>query len=206
MRTRAWVVSAVVAATATLAGCGQQSPGAAQPSPAGQVASCVVGKWRSSGVGGQVSAGPATLTVAGAGGVALDVADDGAANLDFSRMRPMTFSGEVAGQRVAGEVTYSGAARGAVDTGGQEPSGTWRPRVDSDWSRVRVTAAVTEPRAATPLDDVPLGEAVERADKLTGDVVDVDPVLGESDYACRDDTLEITDAGITWTFTRGGAG
>src|SRR5690606_17437935 len=68
MRTRAWMVSAVVAATAALAACGQESPGAAQPSPTagGQVASCVVGKWRSTKVGGEVSAGPVTLTVAGA--------------------------------------------------------------------------------------------------------------------------------------------
>lgn len=205
MRTRVWVVPVVAAIVVALASCGEEAPEAArQPSPTGgQVASCVVGDWRSTGVSGEVGAGPVTLTVAGARGVALDVAEDGAASLDFSRMEPMTFTGEVAGREAAGEVTYTGSARGAVDTGGEEPSGTWRPRADADWSRVRVTATVTEPRAATPIDDAPLGDVVERADELTGEVVDVDPVLGEADYACRDDTLEVTDAGVTWTFARG---
>lgn len=196
---------AVVTALGALVGCGEEAPGAAQPSApgGGQVASCVVGDWRSTGVGGEVGGGPVALTVAGGEGVTLAVVQDGAATLDFSRMRPLTFTGEVAGASAAGEVTYTGAARGAVDTGGEESSGTWRPRADADWSRVRVTVVVTEPTRARPIDDVALGEVVERADEVTGEVVDVDPVLGEADYACGDETLEVTDAGVTWTFTRG---
>ncbi len=198
------MVPAVVAVAAALIGCGDDAPETAQSAPMarGQVASCVVGDWRSTAVSGEVGRGPLTLAVTGGAGATLGVGEDGAATLDFSRMRPLTFRGEVAGARAAGEVTYTGAARGAVDTGGDQRSGTWRPQADADWSRVRVTVAVTEPTEARPVDDVPLGEAVERADEVTGEVVDIDPVLGEADYTCGEDTLEVTDAGVTWTFSR----
>lgn len=205
MGLRVWAVPAAAAIVVVLAGCGQSTSETAQPSPTpggGTVAPCVVGDWRSTGVGGEVGAGPVTLAVAGGDGVTLAVAEDGAATLDFSRMQPITFTGAVAGANAAGEVTYAGEARGAVDTGSEAESGTWRPRADADWSRVRVTVAMTEPTQARPIDDVALGDVVERADEVTGEVVDIDPVLGEADYACGEETLEVTDAGVTWTFGR----
>jgi hypothetical protein len=83
-------------------------------------------------------------------------------------------------------------------------SGNWEP-VEPDWGDVRLTVELTEPVTARPFEDVPIGDYVDQADQWTGEVVDVDPILGEGSFRCEADRLVLSpggDAGITWTLTR----
>jgi hypothetical protein len=177
---------------------------------AGEVVDCVVGDWRSTGVAGQIGGGIAEVEVGGASGVTLTVGPDGATTIDFTDMEPASFDGEAAGAEVAGELSYDGQATGTIRTGtdgGEATSGTWEPVDTADWSGVRVTVDVTEPVAARPFDGTPIGDVVGQADETTGDVVDVEPMLGEGTFECQvEDTLVLSPdddrRGMTWTLDR----
>lgn len=217
MRTSAIAVIPL-AVLALLAGCGdgddedpapEPTPGAtatasATPGGAGAVASCLVGEWRSTGVGEQAGSDAATFTLDGGADIALSIGDTGATTIDFSTMAPIDFTGEVVGTEAAGSLSYAGQGSATMRTDSDAESGRWEP-TETDWSGVRVTLDITEPVAGRPLDDTPIGEGVEELDQLTGEVVDVDPVLGEGDYQCQGDNLVVDGAdaaGITWTFSR----
>ncbi|QSB16053.1 hypothetical protein JQS43_07015 [Natronosporangium hydrolyticum] len=219
-RPRPWRALGLTGAALTLlapalAACGDdEEPAATDPTPtasptagtpvAGAVADCVIGDWGSTEVTGDIGDDIAQVTLAGGADVGLSVADDGAADLDFADMAPVTVTGDLAGADLAGEITYSGTATGNIETTGTT-SGDWQPADDVDWSDVRITLDLTEPFEGRPLDDVPLGEAVDQADEVTGDLIEIDPVLAEGSYECQDDTLVLSprdDNGMTWTFTR----
>lgn len=176
----------------------------------GEVAACVVGDWRSTGVAGDIGGAAAGVELSGASGVALTIGPDGAASLDFSGMEPASFEGEAAGTDVAGELSYAGQATAMIRTEAgaeQATSGTWEPVDEADWSEARVTVDLTEPVAARPFDDTPIGDVVGQADETTGEVVDVEPMLGEGRFECQgEDTLILSPdddrSGLTWTLQR----
>lgn len=195
---------AVLGATLTACGDNSGSTGASPGASPGHVAPCVTGDWRGSGVEGRLGTGAAGGGFSGGGGVVLSVEPDGRASLDFSDMAPITFSGQVAGTDVRGEFSYAGNVHGSVGTDTDATSGAWTPG-SVDWEDVRVTVNLTEPVAAQPLDDVPLGEYAQEASERFGDMIDINPVLGEGTYQCRDDTLILDsgdDGGVVWTLSR----
>lgn len=171
----------------------------------GQVADCVTGDWVAAGVDGEIGGVAGEGTISGGAGVFVTVNPDGSARVDFSGMEPLNFDGQLAEVDVSGEFTYAGTADGMVRTDVDTTSGQWSVDEPADWSDVRVTLETTEPVESRPLDDTSLGEAIEQAEELTGDVVDVDPVLSDGTFDCRDDTLVLDSSGgtgLTWTLER----
>jgi hypothetical protein len=176
----------------------------------GEAADCVVGDWRSTGVAGEIGGDVADVAVSGASGVTLTVGPDGAATIDFTDMEPASFGGEVAGTDVAGELSYAGQATGTIRAEADDPqaaSGSWEPVDTADWSDARVTVDLTEPVAARPFDDTPVGDVVGQADQTTGEVVDVEPILGAGTFECQgQDTLVLSPGhdrrGMTWMLER----
>lgn len=213
MRTPAAVLSAAALGLA-LAACGGDDSADDEPTPdpttptstptAGGVASCVVGDWRSEDFDQELGGEAAGVNLTGGSGVALTVGPDGAANLELSGMEPISFTGEVAGADLSGELSYAGQASGTVRTDTGATSGTWEPVDEINWGGVRVTVNLTQPVEARPFDNVPIGDYADEADEWTGDVVDVDPVLGAGEFECGDGTLVLSPsdgAGMTWHFT-----
>jgi hypothetical protein len=204
-------------AVLALAACGDGggNGGATEPAPtsaspsgpaATGVAECVTGDWRTTGVEAGTGDQTGTVSVSGGGGVSLTIGADGATAVDFAGMAPVSFDGEVAGASVAGELSYGGSASGTVRTDTGATSGMWEPVGTADWSGVTVTVDLTEPVAGRPIDNAPIGEVVEQADEVTGEVVDVEPVLGEGTFQCEGDTLVLGpaegDPGLAWTLER----
>jgi hypothetical protein len=119
------------------------------------------------------------------------------------------------GATAAPEPTATAAAPGVTATAapgatatpgtGDVTSGTWEPVGTVDWDDIRVTIELTSPIEAKPLDNARLGDYAGDSADQTGNVVDVDPLLGAGEYECRGDTLVLTpddDGGITWTLAR----
>jgi hypothetical protein len=202
---RSPVVGLAIAGLA-LAACGegQDAGPSPDPGPATALAECVVGDWTSVGVDATAGGELAQLSAAGGSQVALTVGADGAARVDFSGMAPVTVDGDIFGAEVAGEVSYSGPASGTVRTDTGATSGGWETVDSADWSGVRVTVELTEPLEATPFEGAAIGDIIESADNVTGEVVDVDPILAEGTFECQDDRLTLAPAGdgLTWTFRR----
>jgi hypothetical protein len=207
---RGFATAGVAALGLTLAACDaddqvQPAPDGTPVDGAAQVAECVVGDWRATGVEGRFDGMASEGTVEGGAGVSLAIDPEGVATVDFAGMEPVRFDGVVAEVDVSGEVTYHGQASGAVRTDPDTTSGAWGPADTIDWSGVRVTADVAEPVEGRPLDETPIGDVIQEADEVTGDVIDVDPILGEGRFDCQDEVLVLrteTDAALTWNFTR----
>ena len=102
---------------------------------------------------------------------------------------------------------YAGTVSGTIRTAGgtDAMSGTWEPVGKVDWGQTRVTVDLTDPVKVRPLDNARIGEYVGDSADQTGNVVDVDPLLGTGRYECRGDTLVLSPddgGGITWTLAR----
>lgn len=217
MRTSAVAVAALAALGLALGACGDDNgdtDGAVQETPAqttppgspqatGQVAPCLIGEWQSTGVSEQEGDGVVDVTFSGGSDATLTIGEDGATTLDLSQSSPIEVSGSVAGVDVAGTLQYTGEGTAVLETDSEADSGSWQP-TDTDWGDVRVTLDVTEPTEGRPLDEAPIGEAIDSADEWTGEVVDVDPVLGDGEYRCQNGQLEVDagSPGMTWTFTQ----
>lgn len=215
MRTPVIAVLALMAAGVT-AGCEiadpegsapSASPSAtASPAPAatGTAAPCLTGSWRSTDATGQASGGGASGTISGGSGALVTIAGNGAVTADFSGMRPVDFTAQVANTDVKGRFTYAGKVAGTVRTGSGE-TGAWEPVPPVDWGDTRLTVELTEPLQVTVFDGVKIGDYLGDGANQTGNVVDVDPFLGAGRYECRGDTLVLApsdDTGITWTLAR----
>jgi hypothetical protein len=184
-----------------LAACPADEPA---PETLGPPAACVVGDWQSVGVDTEVGGDLAGITVGGGSRVALTVGTAGATTVGFAGMVPVSFHGQVFGVNVAGDLAYGGHASGRVATEPDVTSGVWQMVEPVDWSEVSVTLDLTEPVRARPFEDAPLGDVIEEVDEVTGEVVDVDPVLSDGTFRCEGDELVLSpaDDGITWTFRR----
>lgn len=205
MRTPWMVAVAVATLGVTACGDGDDDPAPDRaPDQADMVAQCTVGDWRSADVEHEVGGEAAELNVDGGSQVALAVDPDGAATVDFSDMAPVSIAGQVLGAEVSGELTYDGAASGTIRTDTDASSGGWSTVGSVEWGGVRLTLDLTEPVVARPFEDAPIGDVVDQADELTGEVVDIDPILSEGTFDCQDDMLILrpADDGMTWTFRR----
>ena len=181
------------------------SPGT--PGTAGPVASCVAGDWRSTSASGAVNAGTASAKISGGGGIAFKVGPNGETTVDFTGMQPTAFTVAVGGTDVTGSFTYGGTVAGTVRTSGgaAATAGTWEPVGTVDWSQTRLTVDLTEPAQVKLLDNARIGDYIGTGADQTGNVVDVDPLLGRGTYECQGDTLVLApdgDSGITWTLQR----
>jgi hypothetical protein len=222
MRTPANAALAIAALGLAVAGCTDGSittgptPGvggtatASAPAPSvtgGPVASCVTGDWRTTAASGEASAGSAAARIDGGSGIAFEVGPDGATTVNFTGMQPATFTVAVAGTDVSGSFVYAGTVAGTIQTGGgtAATSGTWEPVGTVDWGETRLTVDLTKPVQVRPLDNARIGDYVGDGANQTGNVVDVDPLLGTGTYECQGDTLVLapdSDSGITWTLAR----
>jgi hypothetical protein len=186
---------------------GATASGSVPAGTGGPVASCVTGDWRSTAASGQATAGTASAQISGGSGIAFKVGPNGETAADFTGMQPATFTVGVGGTDVAGTFVYAGTVTGTVSTGGgvDATSGTLEPVGTVDWGQTRVTVDLTKPVKVRPLDNARIGDYTGDGANQTGNVVDVDPLLGAGRYECRGDTLVLTpgaDNGITWTLQR----
>ena len=209
---------AVAGCTETSTGAGPTPGTTASPSgspsasvdetPGGPLASCVAGDWRSTGVSGTAEAGTASARLDGGGGVAFKVGPTGETTVDFTGMQPVAFTVAVGGTDVVGSFTYAGTVTGTIQTSGgaAATSGVWEPVGNVDWGQTRVTVDLTKPVRVRPLDNAGIGDYVGDGANRTGNVVDVDPLLGTGRYECRGDSLVLSpdpDGGVlTWTLER----
>jgi hypothetical protein len=178
----------------------------ASAGPGAPVAGCVTGNWRSTAVSAPAASGSASAAFSGGSGVALTVGANGEAIIDFSKMRPVEFTAKALGSEVSGTVTFAGQVSGTVQTGtpSPSPSGTWAPVPPVNWGNTRVTVDLRQPVKARPVDNVLIADYVGDGASQTGDVVDIEPLLGKGRYQCQGDNLVLTpdDRGMSWTLTR----
>jgi hypothetical protein len=201
------------------------TPGASRAS-GGPVASCVTGNWRSTEVNAAGRNGSASASLTGGSGVAVSVGANGETDIDFAKMQPVEFSTKVAGSDFSGRFTFAGQVSALVQTGpatstpspaltgtasaspSASPStsdeGRWEPVPPVSWGDTRVTVDLTAPVKARPVDNIRIADYVGDGAKQTGNVVDIEPLLGEGRYQCAGDNLILTpdDGGIAWTLTR----
>jgi hypothetical protein len=205
-----------------LAGCAEGTTPGASPSGSptgsgtasagGPVASCVVGKWRSTALTAEGASrrNNVSAQLTGGAGISVTIGQTGKTDIDFSGMDPVNFSAKVAGADVRGTFTYAGTAAGQISTGAAPtgtsaspaPSGSWEPVGDLNWEATRLTLDLTEPVQARPFDNTPIGKYVG---SQSGNAVDIDPIFDRGTYTCGGDTLTITpdkDADIPWTLKR----
>jgi hypothetical protein len=172
----------------------------------GPVASCVAGDWRTTSATGQAGGALASASVSGGDGVLVKIGPTGATTVNFAAMRPVTFNAKLAEAKVAGTFSYAGQATGTVSTGeGGGSTGSWAPIPPLNWGDTRVTVQLTEPTPAKLFDNVRIAEYVGDGVSRSGDVVDIQPLLGEGRYQCAGNTLTLTpkDAGgLTWVLNR----
>src|SRR5215831_10131107 len=76
---------------------------------------CPVGSWTTTGVTSNATAGGVTLSFDGGSGVKVTIDKDGKVKADFSGMKPVVFSTQIAATPVKGEISYQGSEDGTVD-------------------------------------------------------------------------------------------
>jgi hypothetical protein len=183
------------------------------------VAGCVTGAWRSTAVSAQAASGSTSANFSGGSGVAVTVGANGETVIDFSTMRPVDFTTTALGSQVSGNFTFSGQVSGTVQTGTASPTatpgpsgttatataaGTWEPVPPVNWGNTRVTVDLLEPVKVRPVDNVRIADYVGDGANRTGNVVNIEPLLGKGRYQCQGDNLVLTpqDGGMSWTLTR----
>jgi hypothetical protein len=210
--------------TAACTGSPTPSPTATPTTP--PVPACPVGSWTSTGATANAPAG-VTITFDGGSGVKLTVGDDGKVKADFSGMKPVTFTAQIATAQVRGEISYSGTTDGTVDlkatapvssstaspgsssssaptnsatgsTAGSGKSGAWHPTGTVNVADLRITAKVTAPVAATVLNNAKVSDVTGAQTAQFGNAVDLQPLLREGTYQCGGDNNTLT---ITTTGT-----
>ena len=193
----------------------------ATPTPTSSPAAppCPAGSWRSTQVAADANVVGTPVSLSGGADVTATIETDGAVTADFGAMQPATFTAQVAGVQVGGELTYSGTVDGKVDlgaAGGSSPtatntdakSGAWRPVGQVDWADLSITVKLTSPAAVTVLDNVKLADVTNSQVTQAGGVIDLQPLLRTGTYACEgEDTLVITPStgggpAVAWTFAR----
>jgi hypothetical protein len=83
-------------------------------------------------------------------------------------------------------------------------SGAWEPVPPVDWGNTRVTVDLLTPVKIRPVDNLRIADYVGDGANRTGNVVDIEPLLGKGQYQCQGDRLLLTpdDEGMSWTLTR----
>ncbi len=185
-------------------------------------ANCPAGSWTSTSVASSASAAGVTLTISGGSGVKLTVGADGTVNADFTGMQPATFTTQVGGVNVGGQISYSGPVTGNVaapgstpttgtsglgtatplSTGagtpaptgsaGSGPSGAWSPTGTPNTSGLTITIKLTAPTAATVLDNVKVSDVTSGQLGQVGGVADLQPLLRAGTYQCDGSNTGLT--------------
>jgi hypothetical protein len=103
-------------------------------------------------------------------------------------------------------VGTSGTASPSPTIGGSaSSSGSWEPLPPVRWGNTRVTVDLTAPVKIRMLDNAQISDYVGDGASRTGNVVDIEPLLGRGTYDCSGDTLVLTPDrgdGTRWTLTR----
>lgn len=183
--------------------------------------SCLVGKWKASGV--TLKAEP--VTAEGGANVTLDVASSGASTIDFTPMELI----KATGRGFKFDFRYSGKATALLSTPAR---GTLEGK-DASYAGLRVTANVQLPGAGSiPLfKDKPLTELATMGVALAGAAkglakgvpsaaaapgapggatpaqgIDSNPVFASNRYTCEGNSLSFRggERGFEWLFTRAG--
>ena len=97
--------------------------------------------------------------------------------------------------------TVTPGATGAPGGDAAGTSGTWEPVPPVNWGDTRLTVDLTQPVKARPFDNVKIADYVGDGAKQSGDVVDIEPLLGEGLYQCQGQTPKDAN-GIAWTLSR----
>lgn len=220
IRPRIAALALVVLGAGTACTTAPGSP-SATPTPTSSPAAppCPAGSWRSTQVAANANIVGTPVSLSGGADVTVTIGTDGAVAADFGAMQPATFTAQVFGVQVGGELTYSGTVDGKVDlgaAGGSSPtatnadatSGAWRPVGQVDWADLSITVKLTSPAAVTVLDNVKFADVTNSQVTQAGGVVDLQPLLRTGTYACQgEDTLVITPStgggpAVAWTFSR----
>jgi hypothetical protein len=90
---------------------------------------------------------------------------------------------------------------------GSGKSGAWHPTGTVNVAALRITAKLTQPVAATVLDNVKVSDVTGAQTAQFGNAVDLQPLLREGTYSCGTDnkTLTITTSSaptVVWSLTR----
>jgi hypothetical protein len=114
-----------------------------------------------------------------------------------------------------GTVSPAPATPGATPTTGAMPttpaggpgtSGPWQPAGTVNIDALKITVRVTEPVAATVVDNVAIGQVTGAQRTQAGNAIDLQPLLRAGQYTCSGDTLTVvpSESGptVTWTLQR----
>src|SRR5262249_22856006 len=110
----------------------------------------------------------------------------------------------------AGASTPTGTPAGSPtgSAAGSGKSGAWHPTGTVNVAALRITVKVTQPVAATILDNAKVSDVTGNQTTQVGNSVDLQPLLREGTYRCGTDnnTLTITTSSaptVVWSLTRG---
>jgi hypothetical protein len=106
--------------------------------------------------------------------------------------------------RPSASVGASPSGGATASASGETASGSWEPVPPIDWGDTRVTVDLVQPMKVRVLDNAQLKDYVGEGASRTGDVIDIEPLLGKSNYQCSADSLVLTptDGGMSWTLSR----
>lgn len=93
---------------------GTTTSAAPEPTASGTASGCMVGTWRTTEVSGRAASSAASGSVSGGSGATVTIGADGKVRADFSGMRPLSFTAEVAGNPVEGSATYGGQGTATI--------------------------------------------------------------------------------------------
>ncbi len=228
----------LAAATACTQGQGTGGPSASPTPSTTPTPTCPVGSWRSTAVSTTSTVAGITVTLEGGSGVTLTIGSDGAVRADFGAMQPAVFTTEVGTTQVRGEIVYGGTVSGSVTppgstssssasptatstpsgtptaspltsgSAGSGPSGVWQPTGTANVGDLRVTVKLTQPVAATVIDNVKVSDVTGSQTAQVGNAIDLQPLLRSGTYQCEgaNGLVITTSAGggpsLTWTLTR----
>ena len=134
---------------------------------------------------------------------------DGTVDLNASAPATTSSGGQSTASPLGGSgATPTGAATTPTGTaGGSGKSGAWRPTGTVNVNDLKITLKVTQPVAATLLNNVKVSDVTGSQTAQAGDAVDLQPLLRGGTYQCNGEkTLVITTSDraptVVWTLSR----
>jgi hypothetical protein len=172
--------SSAGATTGTSASAGATST-ASSATGTGSAAQCLVGTWKATSLSGQLSAAGSSGSVEGGAGANLVIGADGKTTVDFTGMKPVNFTGDVAGNTIKGSFFYGGKVLGTVKTASGN-SGTFEPVGTVDWNALKVTVEIASPPVGRIADNLPIAQFAGSGSAQTGTAVEAQPILKRAQY------------------------
>jgi hypothetical protein len=129
--------------------------------------------------------------------------------VDFKSAAPATSSttGQPTGSLPTGTSTSGGSTASNAPTGASGKSGAWRPTGTVNVGDLKITVKLTQPVAATLLNNVKVSEVTGSQTAQAGDTVDLQPLLRAGTFQCSgEDSLVITTSDkkptLVWSLSR----